>query len=76
MSNLPVVNHWINGAEYVSKSGRTAPVYDPALGVETKRVALANKEEIELAISSAAKAFPAWRDMSLAKRQAIVFNFR
>ena len=76
MSNLPVVNHWINGAEYVSKSGRTAPVYDPALGVETKRVALANKEEIELAISSAAKAFPAWRDTSLAKRQAIIFNFR
>jgi len=76
MSNLPVVNHWINGAEFVSKSGRTAPVYDPALGVETKRVALANKEEIDLAISSAAKAFPAWRDMSLAKRQAIVFNFR
>jgi malonate-semialdehyde dehydrogenase (acetylating)/methylmalonate-semialdehyde dehydrogenase len=76
MSNLPVVNHWINGAEYVSKSGRTAPVYDPALGVETKRVALANKKEIELAISSAAKAFPAWRDTSLAKRQAIIFNFR
>jgi len=76
MSNLPVVNHWINGAEYVSKSGRTAPVYDPALGVETKRVALANKEEIGLAISSAAKAFPAWRDTSLAKRQAIIFNFR
>ena len=76
MSNLPVVNHWINGSEYVSKSGRTSPVFDPALGVETKRVALANKEEIEAAISSAAKAFPAWRDMSLAKRQAIVFNFR
>ena len=76
MSNLPVVNHWINGSEYVSKSGRTSPVFDPALGVETKRVALANKEEIEAAISSAAKAVPAWRDMSLAKRQAIVFNFR
>jgi malonate-semialdehyde dehydrogenase (acetylating) / methylmalonate-semialdehyde dehydrogenase len=76
MSNLPVINHWINGAEYVSKSGRTAPVYDPALGVETKRVALANKEEIELAISSSAKAFLAWRDISLAKRQAIVFSFR
>ena len=35
------VNHWIDNKEFVSKSGRTAPVYDPALGVETKRVALA-----------------------------------
>ena len=71
-----VVNHWIDGKEYLSKSGRTAPVFDPALGAETKRVALANGEEIAAAIASAKKAFPAWRDMSLAKRQAVIFNFR
>jgi malonate-semialdehyde dehydrogenase (acetylating)/methylmalonate-semialdehyde dehydrogenase len=44
-----VVNHWIDGKEYVSRSNRTAPVFDPALGVETKRVALANQEEITFA---------------------------
>ncbi|MEI6591098.1 MAG: CoA-acylating methylmalonate-semialdehyde dehydrogenase, partial [Actinomycetes bacterium] len=71
-----VVGHWINGEEYASKSGRTAPVYDPALGIETKQVALANGAEIELAISSAKAAFPAWRDLSLARRQAVMFNFR
>jgi len=76
MSNLPVVGHWIDNAEVASKSGRIADVYDPALGVVTKHVALANKTEIELAIDSASKAFPAWRDLSLAKRQAIMFNFR
>jgi malonate-semialdehyde dehydrogenase (acetylating)/methylmalonate-semialdehyde dehydrogenase len=36
MSN--VVNHWINGSEFVSTSGRTSPVYDPALGIETKKL--------------------------------------
>jgi len=36
MSNLPIVQHWIDGAEYASKSGRTSPVYDPALGVQFK----------------------------------------
>ena len=71
-----VVNHWIDGKEYVSRSNRTAPVFDPALGVESKRVALANQEEINLAISTARKAFPTWRDTSLAKRQSIIFNFR
>ena len=71
-----IVNHWINGTEYVSKSGRTAPVYDPALGTETKRVALANQVEIDAAIKAAKDAFPKWRDESLAKRQQIVFKFR
>ncbi len=76
MSNLPIVNHWIGGGELVSKSGRTAPVFDPALGVETKRVALANSDEILAAVASAKKAFPEWRDTSLAKRASVIFNFR
>jgi malonate-semialdehyde dehydrogenase (acetylating)/methylmalonate-semialdehyde dehydrogenase len=76
MSNLPVVSHWIDNAERASQSGRTAPVFDPALGVATKEVALANEAEIAAAIASAKKAFPAWRNQSLAKRQAVIFNFR
>jgi malonate-semialdehyde dehydrogenase (acetylating)/methylmalonate-semialdehyde dehydrogenase len=76
MEDLPVVAHWIDGREYLSRSGRTAPVFDPALGVETKRVALANGEEVAIAIASAKAAFPEWRDLSLARRQTIMFNFR
>ena len=74
--SLPVVGHWIDGKEFVSKSGRTAQVFDPALGEVTKHVALANQDEIKLAIESAAKAFPAWRDMSQARKQGILFKFR
>jgi malonate-semialdehyde dehydrogenase (acetylating)/methylmalonate-semialdehyde dehydrogenase len=74
MSN--VVGHWIDNKVVESTSGRTAPVYDPALGIETKRVALANGAEINAAIASAKRAFPAWSQTSLAKRQAIIFNFR
>ncbi|MCU1481389.1 MAG: methylmalonate-semialdehyde dehydrogenase (CoA acylating) [Subtercola sp.] len=73
---LPVVNHYINGAESVSGSGRTAPVYDPARGLQTKSVALANAAEIEAAILAAKAAFPGWRDTSLARRQQIMFRFR
>jgi malonate-semialdehyde dehydrogenase (acetylating)/methylmalonate-semialdehyde dehydrogenase len=71
-----VVNHWIHGEEVVSKSGRTSPVYDPALGVVTKQVALADESEIQAAIASAKAAFPAWRDMSQARKQPILFKFR
>ena len=71
-----VVNHWIHGEEVVSKSGRTSPVYDPALGIVTKQVALADESEVQAAIASAKAAFPAWRDMSQARKQPILFKFR
>jgi malonate-semialdehyde dehydrogenase (acetylating) / methylmalonate-semialdehyde dehydrogenase len=72
----PTVPHWINGNLYPSTSGRTAPVYDPALGVVTKHVALADQAEVDAAVASAKAAFPAWRAQSLAKRTAILFKFR
>ncbi|KQO62835.1 CoA-acylating methylmalonate-semialdehyde dehydrogenase [Curtobacterium sp. Leaf261] len=75
-ATLPVVGHWIDGALVPSTSGRTQPVYDPALGVATKEVALASQEEIDTAIASAKAAFPAWRDLSMAKKQQIMFAFR
>ncbi len=73
---LPVVPHWADGAELPSSSGRTGPVFDPALGVETKRVAFAAGAEIEAVVGSARAAFPAWSELSLARRQAVLFRFR
>lgn len=73
---MTVVPHFIGGAPYPSISGRTSPVFDPALGIVTKQVALANQAEIRHAIATAKAAFPKWRDMSLARRQQIIFNFR
>jgi len=73
---LSTVGHWIDGALVASTSGRTAPVYDPALGVATKQVALADAAEIQRAITSAKAAFPAWSGLSLAKRQQVMFAFR
>ncbi len=76
MTDLPLIPHWINGAAVPSTSGRTAPVFDPALGVATKNVGLANRAEIDAAIGAASLAFPAWRDASLAKRTQVMFAFR
>jgi len=71
-----VVQHWIDGALRECTSGRLGPVFDPALGVQTKTVALAGREDIDAAVASAVAAYPAWRDTSLAKRQQIIFAFR
>ena len=74
--NLPLVQHWINGAPSAGSSTRSTPVYDPALGVQTKCVAMANQADIDAAVAAAKAAYPAWRDTSMAKRQHILFAFR
>ena len=74
--NLPIVQHYIAGTTFESTSGRTSPVFDPALGQQTKHVALANQAEVYAAVAAAKAAFPAWRDMSIARRQQIIFKFR
>ena len=76
MSDLPLVPHFIDGASRPGRSGRTAPVFDPALGVATKNVSLADTVEIDEAVASAKAAFPAWRDLSITRRQQIIFRFR
>ena len=74
--SLPTVSHWIGGAPAPSSGDRTGEVYDPALGIVTKHVAFASEEDVDLAVQAAKTAYPAWRALSLARRQAIVFRFR
>ena len=73
MSTVPM---WINGKAVQSKSGRFGDVFDPALGQATKQVGFANQDEINATVAAAKAAFPAWRDLSTARRQAIMFRFR
>src|SRR5689334_19547486 len=71
-----VVQHWCDGAIFAGGSRETAPVTNPASGAVTGQVALATVEDARAVIDAAAAAFPAWRDTSLTKRGAILFNFR
>src|SRR5690625_7714297 len=76
MADLTTLSHWINGSAVASQSGRYAPVYNPALGAQTKQVPLANADEIAATIRAAHEAFPAWRDLSISRRQSIISRFR
>ncbi|WP_350353186.1 CoA-acylating methylmalonate-semialdehyde dehydrogenase [Microbacterium sp. A8/3-1] len=75
-SAVPVIAHWIDGAERPSTSGRTAPVFNPATGAVQARVALADQAEIDEAIASADAGFRVWSGYSIAKRQSVLFAFR
>ncbi len=77
MTDSPrTIPHWIDGAHDPGAGDRTAPVYDPARGVVTANVVLADADDVDRAVASAKAAFPAWRDTSLAKRQTVLFRFR
>ena len=73
---MSVIPMWINGKAVQSKSGRFGEVFDPALGEATKQVGFANQDEINATVAAAKAAFPDWRDLSTARRQAIMFRFR
>ena len=70
------INHWIGGRSVPSQSGRSGPVYNPALGRQTGEVAFASAAEVDLAVQAARAAFPAWRNLSLARRTEIFFQIR
>ena len=70
------ISHWIGGRVVEGQSGRSGPVYNPALGRQTGEVDLATREEIDLAVQTAREAFPAWRAMSLSRRTALFFTIR
>jgi malonate-semialdehyde dehydrogenase (acetylating) / methylmalonate-semialdehyde dehydrogenase len=70
------ISHWIGGRIVEGESGRSGPVYNPALGRQTGAVDFATPEEVDRAVQVANEAFTKWRAMSLSKRTAIFFQIR
>ena len=70
------ISHWIDGRAVAGTSGRTGPVYNPALGEQVAEVDLASAAEVDLAVKAALKAFPAWRATGLSRRSEVLFRMR
>jgi malonate-semialdehyde dehydrogenase (acetylating)/methylmalonate-semialdehyde dehydrogenase len=70
------IQHWIGGAPTAGTSTRTAPVWDPADGVQQAEVLLAEPVDVSAAVAAAATAFESWRDASLSRRTAVLFGLR
>jgi malonate-semialdehyde dehydrogenase (acetylating) / methylmalonate-semialdehyde dehydrogenase len=70
------IGHFIGGQRLAARSGRTAPVYDPATGEVTAHVGLADATEVDAAVAAAAAAFPGWRATSLSMRTDAMFRLR
>ncbi|WKG07798.1 CoA-acylating methylmalonate-semialdehyde dehydrogenase [Nocardia sp. PE-7] len=70
------IGHWIDGKSVSGTSEATAPVTNPATGVVTGELALANVADTRAAIDAATVAFASWRDASLTRRTQVLFRFR
>jgi malonate-semialdehyde dehydrogenase (acetylating)/methylmalonate-semialdehyde dehydrogenase len=70
------ISHWIGGAIVEGKSGRSGPVFNPALGIQTGEVDFASVEEVDRTVATAKAAFSSWRSISLARRAELMFRIR
>src|SRR5215210_2263971 len=75
-TELGRISHWIGGQSVAGESGRSGPIFNPALGLQTKEVDFASVEEIDRAVKTAKEASESWRHISLSRRQELFFKIR
>ncbi|MCW5223579.1 CoA-acylating methylmalonate-semialdehyde dehydrogenase [Verminephrobacter aporrectodeae] len=69
------IGHLIDG-RIVADAARTQPVFNPATGLSSSSVALADRATVEQAIASAQAAFPAWRNTPPLKRARVMSRLK
>ncbi len=70
------LDNFINGRSVPSRSGRTAPVFNPATGAQTAETGLSTAAETAEAIEAARAALPLWAGMRPLKRARVMERFR
>ncbi len=70
------LQHWISGLALDEPVESSGPLFDPATGTFTNRVAFATPEVVDRAVAVATEAARGWREASLARRSRILFAFR
>jgi malonate-semialdehyde dehydrogenase (acetylating)/methylmalonate-semialdehyde dehydrogenase len=69
------IQHFINGRLVPGKSGKFAPIFNPATGEQTGAVPLAGEAEMAEAVAAAKKAWPAWAATTPLRRARILNRF-
>ncbi|HEU4737944.1 MAG TPA: CoA-acylating methylmalonate-semialdehyde dehydrogenase [Solirubrobacterales bacterium] len=70
------IRHRIRGEELTGASSRTAPVWNPATGVQQAEVLLAEPADVDAAVDAARDAFAEWSEASLSRRAKVMFAIR
>ena len=73
---MNVLSHWVDGRRVAGSSGRSADVFNPALGRVSASVPLASREEVDAAVRSARGAATGWAATPPLQRARVLFRFR
>src|SRR3954465_13176970 len=74
--SYPTVPFWIDGQRAPARSTRRGAVMNPSTGEQIREVPMANAADIDAAVRSARRAFPAWRATPPLRRARILARFR
>ncbi len=74
--SVPTIPMIINGEPVQSTSGNLVDVLNPATQEVVAQVPFATLDEVDAAVANAKEAFKSWRQVSIAKRQAIMLKFQ
>jgi malonate-semialdehyde dehydrogenase (acetylating) / methylmalonate-semialdehyde dehydrogenase len=73
---MRTIEHWIGGKPTPGTPIGTAPVWDPATGIQQAEVVLGSAADVDQAVRVAAAAFEEWSQASLSRRAKVLFAFR
>ncbi|MDB5586973.1 MAG: CoA-acylating methylmalonate-semialdehyde dehydrogenase [Devosia sp.] len=72
---MDIIENAVAGKRYIS-TGRRVPVYNPATGEQSAELPLSTLSELNDAVASAKKAWPAWANTPPMKRARVMFKFK
>lgn len=75
-ARYPDVQNYIDGTYVENKTQNYLDVMNPANGAVISRVPLSSAAEVDRAVASAKKAFPAWSAMPIKERVQIFFRYK
>ena len=73
---MNLIEHFIDGKIVSGTSDRKGKVFNPATGEQESEVRLGTKQDLDLAVQKAKKAFETWSNVTPIQRARIIFKYK
>ena len=73
---MNLIEHFIEGKIVSGTSDRIGKVFNPAIGKQESEVRLGTKQDLDLAVQKAKKAFETWSNVTPIQRARIIFKYK
>ena len=73
---MSLIKHFVDGKNFEGSSKRTNKIFNPATGEQISTVNLASKDDVDLAVQKAKRAFTNWSNKPPVIRARVLFKFK